>query len=112
MLSKRYCLKKENDFKSIFKNGKPCNGNLLFLKFKKNNLQISRFGFIVSKKISKKATTRNKIKRRLREIVRKNLDNIKQGFDIVIWTKEEILDKNYQEIEKGMKELLKKANLL
>ncbi len=112
MLAKQYRLQKDKDLKLVFKNGKAFSAGFLFLKLKKNNLQVSRFGFIVGKRISKKAAIRNKIKRRLREIIRKNLDNIKSEFDIVIWVKPVIADKNYQEIEQDIKELLKKSRLI
>jgi len=84
MLPKKNCLKKEKDFAKVFKEGQNFKEDFLYLKIKKNNLKSSRFGFIVSKKVSKKATSRNKIKRRLREIVRIKLPFIKKGIDGVI----------------------------
>ena len=39
-----------------------------------------KFGFIISRKISKKAVVRNKIKRLLAEEIRKNLDKFENGF--------------------------------
>lgn len=111
MLSKQYRLQKDKDFELVFKKGRIVSNEFLFLKLIKNNLAVSRFGFIISKKISKNATVRNKIKRRLREIIRKELAKIKQRFDIVIGVKAEILDKNYQETEKEVKSLLEKSGL-
>lgn len=67
----------------MFKNGKTVNGSFLFIKFKKNNLEMSRFGFIVGLKISKKAVERNKIKRLLSEVIRVNLKQIKNNYDII-----------------------------
>jgi len=107
MLAKQFRLKKDRDFESVFKKGKSINNKFLFLKLKKNNLKNSRFGFIVGKKISNKAAVRNNIKRKLREIVKNNLDNIKPGFDIVIVAKPEIIDKNYQEIKYDFERLFK-----
>jgi len=111
MLAKQYCLQKNKDFESVFKNGRIFSDEFLFLKVKKNNLQDSRFGFIIGKKISKKAVVRNKIKRRLREIIRKKLASIESGFDVVIGAKEKIINKDYWEIEKEIGKLLKKAGL-
>lgn len=107
MLSKNNRLRHTKDIESVFKNGKTIAGKLIFLKFLKNDLNIARFGFIVSTKISKKAVIRNKIKRQLREIVRKNLANLKLDLDIIIVAKPEIIDKNYQEIKNDFENLLK-----
>lgn len=94
---------KNKDFDIVFKKGKTKAGKLVFLKILKNNLGINRFGIVVSTKISKKAVVRNKIKRRIREIIRQI--NIKIGFDIVIVAKQEIIDKNYQEIKNDLEGL-------
>jgi ribonuclease P protein component len=112
MLSKKYRLQKDKDFDLVFKKGKNLGSEFLFLKLRKNDLEISRFGFILSKKISKNATVRNKIKRRLREIIRKELGSIKSGFDIVIVVKPRIVGKDYLEIRVGVEELLRKAGLV
>lgn len=112
MLSKKYRLQKDKDFDLVFKKGKNLDSEFLFLKLRKNDLEISRFGFILSKKISKNATVRNKIKRRLREVVRKELGNIKSGFDIIIVAKPRIVGKDYLEIREGVGGLLREAGLL
>jgi ribonuclease P protein component len=70
---------------------------MLYLKYYPNNLGENRYRIIVSKKVSKKAVVRNKIKRRIREILR-CLD-IKPGYDIVVITNKEIVDKSFQEIK-------------
>jgi len=112
MLPKQYRLKKKKDFKLVFEKGKTFNNKFLFLKGAKNALKNSRFAFIVSLKISKKAVVRNRIKRLLREAIREKLDDIKSGFDVVIIAKPEIVNKNYREINKEIEGLLKKAELI
>jgi len=51
-----------------------------------------KFGFIISKKISKKAVVRNKIKRLIAEEVRANLDKFETGFRGVFLIKKNIID--------------------
>lgn len=70
----------------IIKKQKGIFGADAFLKIKavKNNLIQSRFGFVVSGRVSKRAVERNKIKRRLRAIIRNKLSDIKKGFDVII----------------------------
>lgn len=112
MLPKKYHLSKKNDFKKVFKEGRYYRRDFLSLKITENNFGISRFGFVVSLRISKKAVIRNKIRRRLSEIVRLKLPQIKIGFDLVILTQPEIVGKGYQETEKALDALLKRAKIL
>lgn len=106
MLKKENRLRHTKDIENVWKNGKTIAGKLVFLKIIKNKKNISRFGFIVSSKISKKAVIRNKIKRQLREIIRHNLDKIKTGIDVTIIAKQEIINKEYQEIKNDFENLL------
>ena len=112
MLPKENRLTKKKDFEGVFKKGKGFNEGFLFLKIEKNNLEKSRFAFIVSKKINKKAVDRNKIKRRLREVVRKSLPRINPGIDGVFVVQRDVKDKEFSEIKKTTIEILKKAKVL
>lgn len=112
-------LKRQNrllvkDFKVLQsqKGGFWAKGVLLSIKSVKNNLLQSRFGFVVSTKVSKKAVERNRIKRRLRDIIRKNIDNIKAGFDIVVIASPLSNKAKYQIIKDDLIDLLKKLKLL
>jgi len=111
MLSKKNRLKKKKDFEEVLKKGKGFKEDFLVLKVKNNNLKTSRFGFIVSQKLSKKATVRNKIKRRLRECVRRVLPRIKKKVDGVIITKPGLELRDFWEIEEIINQLFKKAKL-
>ena len=114
MLAKENRLRLKNDFKKVFEKGKFYQERFLAVKILSNESDISRFGFIVSKKISKKAVVRNKIKRRLRESVRLKFKNgsIKNGFDAVILTRPQIIDKKFVEIDEVIGKLLEKAGAL
>src|SRR3989344_723485 len=70
-----------------------------------------RFGFVVSKKISTKAALRNKVKRRLRDAVAKNVPQIKKGGDVVIIALPGIEKKGFFEIEKEVGVLFKKLGI-
>ncbi|MCD6271040.1 ribonuclease P protein component [bacterium] len=111
MLPKKHRLKKKKEFERVFKEGKAAKKDLLFIRFLKNNLETTRFGFIVSKKISKKAVVRNKVKRRLREAAREMLPKIKPGYDIVVVAQRGIEKLNFFQIKDNLKELLKKIDL-
>ena len=112
MLAKENRLKRKKDFEKLFKEGKSFREKFLVLKVNKNNLNSNRFGFIVSKKVSKKAPVRNKIKRRLREITRKEIDNYQKGFDVAVIALPGIVLKNFKEINQALTSALKKIKIL
>lgn len=112
MLKKEFRLRKQKDFENVFNKGFYFSGNFLLLKTVKNGLPISRFGFIVSKKISKKAVERNRVKRLLRESIRLTRKDIKVGFDLVFISKAGIVGKKFKEMNLIVEELLKKSRLI
>lgn len=103
---------KSKDFKEMRKKGRFFNEPFLSLIKTENNLNQNRFGFVVSQKISKKAVIRNKIKRRLREIIRNNLDKIKKNYNVIFIAKKGIEEKEFKEIKEIIEQLLKRARLL
>ena len=82
----------------------------MVLAFLRNELDHSRFGFAVSKRIGN-AVQRNKIKRRIREATRLRLSYIKPGFDCVFTARQPIREASYHDIEQTLEYLLKKNDL-
>lgn len=105
-------LKKEQDFNLVWRKGRSYFSRYLLLKMLKKKIKYTRFGIIVSNKVSKKATQRNRLKRRIREILRLKLDKITPGHDCVIVVKAGILERTYQEIDREIKNILLKAGLI
>ncbi len=112
MLPKENRLKKKKDFANVLRKGRGFREGFLFLKLAGNSLEESRFGFVVSQRISKKAVIRNRLKRRLGEIIRLNLSEIKKGVDGVFIPGPGLRDKTFQELGEIMVKLLKKAKIL
>jgi len=71
----------------------------------------SRFGFVISKKISKKAVVRNKIRRLLAESVRVNLKNIKKGYLVLFLVKKEIIGMKFGEVETEVKRMFERMGI-
>lgn len=112
MLSKKNRLRKTAEIERVFKEGRGAGEDFLSLKSAKNDLESARFAFIVSKKTAPKASSRNKIKRRLREAVKSALPQIKADFDIIIIARKGAEIKDFQEIKQAVGKILKKSNLL
>lgn len=106
MLSKIHRLKSDKDFKNVFKNGKTLENQFFRVKFVKNQKKFSRFGFVISVKLLKKAVSRNILKRRLRAICRSLLKDLKSGFDIVIWPKTSSVSLGYDDLSDYLRGLI------
>ena len=112
MLPKINRIKKKKDFEIVFKNSKSLKNNLFIFKIMKNNLGFNRFGFVVSQKVSKKATIRNKVRRRLTEVMKSQLKNIKNGTDLVLIALPGIDKKEFSEIKDAVNSALVKSRLV
>ena len=114
MLFKENRLRKKKDFETVMKSKDSRALAVSFLagRFLANGLTLSRIGFVVSKKVSKKAVERNKAKRRLREAARSMIGKIRTGFDIVVFTRQRITESDFSSIKQNLETLLKKAGLL
>lgn len=111
MLPLKNRLKKDKDFQYLFDKGKTFSYRFLYFKIRQNSLDSTRFGFIVSKKVSNKAVIRNKIKRKLRAIIRGRIDRIKRGFDIAIVVKPIFKMKDFGNIQGVVEFILERLGL-
>ena len=112
MLSRSNRLTRNKDFQRIYDHGQTCRGPYLMIKVLKNELSINRLGIVVSKKVSKKAVTRNKIKRWIRYLFSQELFQLKPGYDIMVITYPKIRNQEYKTIKENLMEVFKKAKLL
>ncbi len=76
-------LVKKGEFKRVFESGRRFSSKYLVIYALRSGLDFSRLGLAVSKKTGT-AVTRNRIRRRLRESVRKRLAERPLRYDIVI----------------------------
>lgn len=107
MLKRENRIRLKKEFAEVKNKGRILYSPLFgFLTYKENDDQ-KKFGFIVSKKISKRAVDRNKIRRILSEVVRENLERFENGTRIIFLTKKEILGKKMKEIEKEVEKFVR-----
>lgn len=111
MLPKINRIKNKKDFDKAFKNSKSLKDKFIIFKASKNKLDLVRFGFVISQKVSKKATVRNKIRRRLANITKKEKATIKSGTDIVLIGLPGIEEKSFLELKEVVKNALLKLGL-
>jgi len=103
MLPRYNRLAKKKEIDLVFKKGRSSYNKSLGVKcLINNNLTYNRFAVVVSNKVSKKAVIRNKIKRRIREIIKKELIKMVVGRDLIIITLPVIAEKNFTEIQQEL----------
>jgi len=112
MLAKENRVTKKKDFALIFKKGSGFKEGFLFIKTILNKTNRSRFAFVVSQKVSKSAVVRNRIRRILKELVRRHLEGTKTGVDGVIVVYPGIDPQKKDQITEGLEKLFKKAKLI
>ena len=92
----------------MLQKGKPYYSENFIIKKLNTEQQEYRVGFVISKKVSKKAVLRNKLRRQLVEVVKKTA--LQPGQDIVIIpkNKENITNLKFQELKTEVQAVIKK----
>lgn len=104
-------LKENRQFRRLYAKGKSVVSPSLVLYYRKTNGRENRLGITVSGKLGN-AVTRNKIRRRLREIYRTNEERFLPGCTLVVVARMRALDLAYRDLEKTFLHLSRKAGLL
>ena len=114
MLKKQNRLKSRSAFSATYNNNhsEADNSIVLYIGHEKNEKNCpTRVGFVVSKKIHKRAVVRNKIKRLIRENVRlmiKNNDFPMRYQSVIFVARNSILNKSYNQIRQEIEKIINK----
>lgn len=104
-------MRQRDDFARIRKVGRRLADPLLRLQWAPNTLPITRFGFVVSKRVATRAHERNLVRRRLRELARAELGKLSGGYDVIINAQPAARAAGYQELAVAVRHLLQRAKL-
>jgi ribonuclease P protein component len=105
-------LARPSEFERVKKNGRAERGHLLVLSALKTHDGVSlRAGFVTSRAVGS-AVVRNRVRRRLREIVRKHQHAVASGTWIVTIARANAAQASYQELEVEWLRLAKRAFIL
>ncbi|MEP7293248.1 MAG: ribonuclease P protein component [Chloroflexota bacterium] len=104
-------LRRAEDFGRLRQVGVTQSHRLIVLSFAPNELPNNRYGFIVGKRTGK-AVTRNRIRRRLREILRALDPQLKPGFDIVLIARTPLAEQPFDVILRTVYDLFRRAKLV
>ena len=110
--SRSFRLRLRSEFQAVYTQGKRSRGKIMTLiVYYPQEEQSFKAGLTVRKKFYKRAVDRNKIKRRLREIVRLNKYKLPDNLWLVIHAEPGILDASWQTILDEFNVLCQKAGL-
>ena len=109
-MEREYRLRMSADFQRTRQLGKCWSHRLAVLCALRNDVGHSRFGFATSKRIGK-AVVRNRVRRRMREVVRLRRPEIARGWDLVFIARPPIAGATYVETASVVRGLLSRAGL-
>ena len=104
-------LKSNRDFRRLYSRGKQAVAPTMVLYTRKNRLKENRLGTTTGKKLGN-AVTRNRIRRRLREIYRLHEEEFLPGRDLVVVARVRSAFVSYQALERDFLKLAGKLGLL
>ena len=113
-LPKAHRLKHWRDFRTVYRKGKRFHGKHLVLIAHRNPQaeQLTQIGISISRKVSKKAVVRNKLKRRLRHIFQLSLADIKHQWQLIVIVRNNAARCEYEDFLRELKQLLIEAEVL
>ena len=104
-------LKKNDDFKNVYKNGKSYANKYLVMYVLKNSGECNRLGISVSKKVGN-SVVRHRVTRLVRESYRLHENIFNSGLDIVVVARKSAAFVGYEEIESALLHLAKMHHII
>lgn len=114
MIAKRIRFHGYGSLNYVYRSGQTIRGTQCMLRYVKNERRKSpRVAVVVSKKVSKSAVVRNRIRRRIYEIVRQYEPAISEPYDMVFSVfSDQVQDIPNKELQKIIADQLKKAKII
>jgi ribonuclease P protein component len=99
---------RRGDFDTVYRAGKRRSSSYYTVFLRPNDLPHTRFGFSIKKALGN-AVVRNRMRRRIREVVRGHRQEIPAGWDIVIHPKSTLLRGEFAALSEDLLRLLQGA---
>lgn len=108
---RRHRLVNQAEYDALFNQSHRITHRSLTILYKKNNHLYSRIGLIVGKRVAKKAVSRNKIRRVIRESFRFQQNKL-PGIDIIVIARRQCDKLSKQKLREGIDRLWEKLLML
>jgi len=108
VLERRRRIHTDRDHRTVWRTGRVIRGRTVVLRYAPSTETLSRFGFVVSSAIAKRANVRNLVKRRLRAISRKT--ELKRPLDIVVYATKAAPLATFADLQKDFLQTLEQLN--
>ncbi|MGC8634695.1 MAG: ribonuclease P protein component [Candidatus Limnocylindrales bacterium] len=104
-------IRRPTDFANLQQHGISRAHPYVIVRVVRNNLEHTRYAFSTSRRLGG-AVVRNRVRRRLREIVRSVASRVAPGWDVLIVARAACLGASYAELRAAMVRLLGRAGIL
>ena len=104
-------IKENYVFRQLYRKGSSSVQPCVVVYCRKNHLGRNRFGYVSSVKLGN-AVTRNRARRRMREVSRLNADKLTTGYDILLVARTRTVSVPFSELMETYLRLAKKLSLL
>ena len=113
MLSVNHRFHGHGSLRYVYKNGQAIRSRLITIKYVSNpHRKHSRFAVVVSKKVHKSAVGRNRIRRRLYEIIRQEIPKLRAPHDVAMLVfSSEVLTMSSDDLKETVVQLFTQADL-
>ncbi len=106
-MNKKYIIKESKVFDEIIKSGKKIKNYNFIVFFQEKEQSFNKYGIAVPKKVGK-AHIRNKLKRKIRAILRIYNKSYEKNYNCIIIIRNSCLNLSYQELKSSLENLLDK----
>ena len=103
-------LQNDTDFKRVFKHGLSSRSDGVTVYSDHQGGGMNRYGIVVTSKVGK-AVVRNRVKRRVRELIRQWDPLLHQGYDLVIVANRQEAAQSYEDLSRHLARTLKESEL-
>ncbi|MCL0044152.1 ribonuclease P protein component [Dehalococcoidia bacterium] len=107
-MSRNHRLRKAAEFQACLNEGRSWANYLVVLRARPNEMETSRIGFGVGRRVGN-AVVRNHVKRRLREIIRQT--PIEEGWDMVFIARKPAAHTTFHQFTNAVQDLFKRSKL-
>jgi ribonuclease P protein component len=96
------------EYDAVYREGRRRSSREFAVFLRPNGLELSRFGWSIKKALGG-AVKRNRMRRRIREIIRLHRQEIAPGWDIVIHPRSTVATENFSTLSEELVKLLPRA---